>query len=68
MIEKPDGFEKWNRAMQGAFRKGYTANKEGKSPQDCPYKDKRNDSGRLTWSRAFIAAWDDGWMWADKEE
>jgi len=58
---KPRGFERWNRAMQGAYRKGYEAARDGRSIEACPYKDKRKGCGRLTWSRAFTAAWRDGW-------
>lgn len=27
----------------------------------CPYKDKRNDMNRLTWSRAWQIHWENGW-------
>ena len=66
MIE-PYGFEKWNRALQGAFRKGYDAALAGKSVTACPYDDKRTSRGALTWSRSFIKAWDDGWECGDAE-
>ena len=62
----PAGFEKWNPAMRGAYLKGAKAFTDGKSEADCPYEDKRKDCGRLTWSRAFIAAWWDGFEDAKK--
>ncbi len=64
---KPYGYDNWNPAMRGAFKKGYEAYCEGKSQIENPYKDKRKDSGKLTWSRAFMKCWDDGWKWAEKQ-
>lgn len=64
----PNGFDKWNRALQGAYRKGYLAYTLGINLSDCPYADKRKDSGRLTWSRAFRTAWGDGWSDAKLED
>lgn len=58
---KPDGFNKWNPAWRGAYRKGYEAGAAGLGLEACPYQDKRKSDGRLTWSRAFQAAWRDGW-------
>ena len=49
---------------RGAFRKGYRAFAIGETLADCPYEDKRKDDGRLTWSRAFQAAWREGWRYA----
>lgn len=63
----PDHFDKWNPAMRGAYLKGRAAHAEGKSVDDCPYEDKRKDCGRLTWSRAFITAWQQGFMDARRE-
>lgn len=60
----PRGSERWNKAMLGAFKKGVVAHQNGQSLGACPYDDKRKASGRLSWSRAFIAAWHDGWQWA----
>lgn len=57
----PDRFDRWNRAHRGAYKKGVAAFNEGKKIRDCPYIDKRKESGRLSWSRSFICAWDDGW-------
>ena len=47
-----------NNALIGAVRKGYEA-RQGKTGRmsDCPYKDKRGDNGRITFSRAFRKAW-----------
>jgi len=59
MIE-PYGFERWNKALQGAYRKGHKAAIDGLTIDDCPYKDIRKPSGKLSWSRSFIRAWQDG--------
>ena len=66
-MKKPENFDKWNPAMRGAWQKGYIANKNNQPISECPYKDKRNSSGRLTWSRAFQSAWHDGWNWAEQQ-
>lgn len=66
-MKKPRGFDNWNRAMQGAYRKGYAVGLEGWSPCVSPYKDKRKADGRLTWSRAFDSAWRDGWAAGDEQ-
>lgn len=47
--------------MQGAYMKGRKACVEGLGIDQCPYKDRRKADGRLSWSRAFIRAWQDGW-------
>lgn len=60
----PANFATWNRAARGAFLKGVHAQIAGHPLSDCPYEDKRKDSGRLTWSRSFIACWRDGWEYA----
>lgn len=64
---KPEGFDKWNPAMRGAFKKGYEAYQIKQPKTANPYTDKRKDCGRLTWSRAFRACWQDGWEWAEKQ-
>ena len=64
MRDEPPRFESWNRAMRGAFRKGYEAQQSGSGKDTCPYADKRKPSGKLSWSRAFITSWHDGWEWA----
>lgn len=56
----PSNFDSWNPAMRGAYLKGRRAWAEGLRIEACPYRDKRKDCGRLTWSRAFIRAWEDG--------
>lgn len=62
----PTGFMSWNRAMRGAYLKGLRA-RLAEEPCSPPYRDARTASGRLTWSRAFSAAWCDGWRDADKD-
>lgn len=57
-----------NPALLGAFKKGAKACDAGLPITDCPYIDKRKADGRLSWSRAFIAAWRDGWRWAAAEK
>lgn len=57
----PPRFETWNKALQGAYRKGYEAGKKGTPEDECPYQDKRKYNGKITWSRAFRSAWFDGW-------
>jgi hypothetical protein len=64
---KPNNFDNWNRALRGAFMKGYRAFLSGQAVTENPYVDKRKECGRLTWSRSFDAAWCDGWRWARKE-
>ena len=65
-MKKPNGFENWNPAMRGAYRKGYEAGLQGLL-RNSPYIDKRKADGRLTWSRAFDRAWDDGWAAGDEQ-
>jgi hypothetical protein len=57
----PSHYASWNKAMRGAFVKGRKARIDGLLESDCPYQDKRKPSGGLSWSRAFISAWDDGY-------
>lgn len=59
----PSFYESWNPAMRGAFNKGVRAQLDG-APFEAPYADRRKESGRLTWSRAFIRAWEEGYEWA----
>lgn len=40
-----------------AERKGREAARAGLPESACPYKDKRKDDGRLTFSRAWRNAW-----------
>lgn len=62
----PPLFENWNPAMRGAYLKGRTAFTDGNAIETCPYKDKRKLSGGLSWSRAFIRAWEDGYRDAER--
>jgi ribosome modulation factor len=57
----PSRFDEWNRAHRGAFLKGVKARHAGEPLSACPYEDHRKPSGMLSWSRAFIRAWQDGW-------
>ena len=67
MDNVPQNFNSWNKALQGAFKRGFKAAQDHINPKECPYKDKRNSPGKLTWSRAFISAWHDGYDWFYKE-
>ncbi len=57
----PSGFDNWNRSHRGAFLKGVKARHAGEPQDACPYEDHRKPSGLLSWSRAYIRAWHDGW-------
>ena len=59
-------FSGWNRALVGSFKKGANAYALGLGLDSCPYDDKRKTNGKLTWSRAYIVAWRDGWKYARK--
>ena len=63
----PEGFATWHKPFQGAYRKGVLAFRSGLALSACPYADKRKGGGQLTWSRAFITAWDSGWRNAEKQ-
>jgi ribosome modulation factor len=67
-MKLPSNFQQWNRGIRGAYLKGHKAFEAGESEACCPYEDKRKDSGRLTWSRAFISAWSDGYRDAQNEK
>ena len=54
-------------AFLAAYRKGYQARLDGKSEKSCPYKDHRTWYGGITFSRAFIHRWEDGWYDAHRE-
>lgn len=43
-----------------AYKKGYRAAEKGK-PRVAPYKDRKTHSGTITFSRAFIHAWENGY-------
>ena len=66
-MKTPDGFDRWNPALRGAYRKGWDAGLSGEPRGSCPYADLRNHRGTLTWSRAFQRAWDDGWSAGDEQ-
>lgn len=68
MVKEPENINLWNRSMRGAYRKGVRAAQDGQPVDACPYEDKRKASGRLTWSRAYQAAWIDGWNDAKRQE
>lgn len=63
----PSNFDRWNRAMRGAYMKGRRAFDAGQPETSCPYEDIRKPSGLLSWSRAFIRAWEDGWKDAERD-
>jgi hypothetical protein len=50
-----------NRALRGAYLKAYRRAYGGELWPGNPYKDRRGYHGQITWSRAFIRAWDAGW-------
>lgn len=60
-------FTGWNRAHKGAYLKGAKAQQAGDPISSCPYNDYRKPSGKLSWSRSFITAWQDGWRDAAAE-
>lgn len=66
VVPVPPLFAQWNRAMRGAYKKGAAAFFSGNGFDDCPYRDKRKTSGGLSWSRAFIACWQDGYADAQR--
>lgn len=66
-MKTPPGFDAWNPAMRGAYRKGHKAAEAGAARETCPYGDVRKKDGRITWSRAFAAAWHDGWTAGDEQ-
>lgn len=55
------------RAYDGARRKGVEAARMGKPESACPYADHRTDRGTITYSRAFMRAWFDGYRSVKKE-
>ena len=63
---EPANITSWNRAHAGAYRKGVLARAAGMDLAQCPYEDRRKASGRISWSRSFITAWQDGWQDADR--
>lgn len=65
-MKLPADSYRWNKAILGAFKNGVLAHQDGSPNNACPYEDKRKPDGRLSWSRAFIGAWRDGWRWAEE--
>lgn len=55
-------------ALERAYMMGHRAALDGESKDACPYDEKRNDAGRLTWTRAFRRAWFDGWEKGNNEK
>ncbi|MDD4292280.1 MAG: hypothetical protein PHX51_08630 [Clostridia bacterium] len=53
--------------FDAAFEKGQKAFHSGLSIDACPYKDKKQDSGKLTFSRAFRKQWFAGY-YIEKEK
>lgn len=58
---RPIGFFRWNRSLQGAYRRGEEDCRAGVALDDCPYADTRTRRGAVSWSRAYRSAWADGW-------
>lgn len=48
------GFGSWGEV---SFIKGWTAAEHGQTESDCPYKDQRTNSGKITFSRAYRKVW-----------
>lgn len=53
--------------IEGAEKKGRQAFRDGVPRHENPYRDKRQHSGRLSWSRAFRNAWFMGYDLAEFE-
>lgn len=49
------------KSLDAATRRGREDAKKGVPRENNPYKDKRKPDGRLTWSRAYVRAWFEGW-------
>lgn len=49
-----------------AFKLGWQAAYDGKSIQDCPYRDYRTYNNRITFSRAYQKRWLTGYRAAEK--
>ncbi len=60
-LYRPPGFFRWNRSLQGAYRRGEEDCRAGVALDDCPYADTRTRRGAVSWSRAYRSAWADGW-------
>jgi hypothetical protein len=51
-----------NRAYRGVYLEAYWRAHDGESWPGNPYRDHRSPSGRVTFSRGFIRAFDRGWI------
>ncbi len=56
-----------NKAIEGARVKGAKARLAGAAETSNPYGDARTHSGSVTFARAFLRAWADGWRTADAD-
>lgn len=50
-----------NRPLDSAWAKGYQAARDGLPASSCPYTDKRGRRGQVTFARAFMHRWQEGW-------
>ena len=64
--ERAASYSKSN-GFRGAFRRGYLARVDGEPSHRNPYDDLRTSRGGITYSRAFMRAWYDGWTAAEAE-
>ena len=54
--------------MRSTFWRGYIALYQDARPRSAnPYSDVRSTRGHVTFSRAYMMAWDMGWTWAEKD-
>jgi hypothetical protein len=56
-----------NAAIEAARAKGRQARLAGLPLSANPYEDHRTLGGSVTFARAFLRAWNDGWRTADSE-
>lgn len=64
-MTRQEAIERHERASATVERRGAEARRRGAKITDCPYRDKRTHSGKLTFSRAWRNAWLRGWTRAD---
>ena len=57
-----------NQAFETVREKGRQAHRDGLPESACPYEDHRTHDGSVTFARAFIRAWLDGWREMDRVE
>lgn len=62
----PSEAQHWSKAILGAFKKGAIAQRSG-LPRSAAllYSNTRKPEDRVSMSRSFIAAWQDGWRWSE---